>query len=66
MFKPGAVATELESHNNDQVEAEVFEPFNAENRKLEAEEIAHGIAFMVTRPRHASIAELLILPTTQQ
>ena len=65
MLEPGAVDTELESHNNERVKTEIFAPFNERTRKLEAEDIADGIAFMVTRPRHASIAELWIMPTDQ-
>jgi hypothetical protein len=48
VLEPGAVDTELESHNNDRVKTEIFEPFNEQNPKLEAEDIADGIAFMVT------------------
>ncbi|WP_219816401.1 hypothetical protein [Arthrobacter sp. 4R501] len=29
------------------------------------EDIADGVAYMVTRPRHASIGELWIMPTDQ-
>ena len=65
VLEPGAVDTELESHNSDRVKTEIFEPFNEQTQKLEAEDIADGIAFMVTRPRHASIAELWIMPTDQ-
>lgn len=65
VLEPGAVDTELESHNSDRVKTEVFRPFNERTRKLDAEDIADGIAFMVTRPRHASIAELWMMPTEQ-
>jgi NADP-dependent 3-hydroxy acid dehydrogenase YdfG len=65
VLEPGAVDTELESHNNDRVKTEIFVPFNERTQKLEAEDIADGIAFMVTRPRHASIAELWMMPTEQ-
>ncbi len=40
-------------------------PFNARTQKLDAADIADGIAFMVTRPRHASIAELWTMPSEQ-
>jgi NADP-dependent 3-hydroxy acid dehydrogenase YdfG len=30
-----------------------------------AEDIAEGVTFMVTRPRHAAVAEMLVLPTEQ-
>jgi NADP-dependent 3-hydroxy acid dehydrogenase YdfG len=32
---------------------------------LQPEDIADNVAFMVTRPRHSSIAELWAMPTTQ-
>jgi NADP-dependent 3-hydroxy acid dehydrogenase YdfG len=65
VLEPGAVDTELESHNSERVKTEIFVPFNQRTQKLEAEDIADGIAFMVTRPRHASIAELWMMPTEQ-
>ena len=65
VLEPGAVDTELESHNSDRVKTEVFQPFNERTQKLEAQDIADGIAFMVTRPTHASIAELWMMPTEQ-
>jgi NADP-dependent 3-hydroxy acid dehydrogenase YdfG len=65
VLEPGAVATELGSHNNDRVQGELLDPFNAQHQVLHADDIADGIVFMVTRPRHASIAELFIMPTDQ-
>jgi NADP-dependent 3-hydroxy acid dehydrogenase YdfG len=65
VLEPGAVDTELGSHNNDRMQTEMLEPFNAQHQRLEAEDIADGIEFMVTRPRHASIGELLVMPTDQ-
>jgi NADP-dependent 3-hydroxy acid dehydrogenase YdfG len=65
VLEPGAVVTELISHNNEQMLSEMLEPFNAQHERLEAEDIADGIAFMVTRPRHASIAEMWVMPTDQ-
>jgi hypothetical protein len=32
---------------------------------LEAEDIADGVAYMVTRPRHAAIGEMWVMPTEQ-
>lgn len=65
VLEPGAVDTELGSHNNDRVKAEMLEPFNAQHERLTADDIADGIAFMVTRPRRASVAELWMMPTDQ-
>jgi NADP-dependent 3-hydroxy acid dehydrogenase YdfG len=47
------------------MQTEMLEPFNAQHQRLEADDIADGIEFMVTRPRHASIAELWVMPTDQ-
>lgn len=65
VLEPGAVDTELGSHNNDAIKADLLEPFNERHERLAPADIADGIAFMVTRPRHASIAEMLVLPTEQ-
>lgn len=65
IVEPGAVDTELGSHNNDQIRTEMLEPFNAQHERLAPDDIADAIAFMVTRPRRASIAELWVMPTDQ-
>lgn len=66
VLEPGAVATELVSHNNDQVRADLAAS-DAENIPvpLQPEDIADAIAFMVTRPQRASVAELWAMPTSQ-
>jgi NADP-dependent 3-hydroxy acid dehydrogenase YdfG len=66
VLEPGAVATELVSHNSDQVRADLAAS-DAENIPvpLQPEDIADSVAFMVTRPRHSSIAELWAMPTSQ-
>jgi NADP-dependent 3-hydroxy acid dehydrogenase YdfG len=65
VLEPGAVVTELTGHNNDQIQADMFEPFNERTERLDPEDIADGITYMVTRPRHTSISELWIMPTEQ-
>ncbi|MFF3373758.1 SDR family NAD(P)-dependent oxidoreductase [Streptomyces sp. NPDC002680] len=65
VLEPGAVDTELGSHNNDTIHTEILEPFNEQHERLEPADIADGIAYIVTRPRHASIAELWVMPTDQ-
>jgi NADP-dependent 3-hydroxy acid dehydrogenase YdfG len=64
VLEPGAVNTELVSHNNDAIKAELAAS-DAIAEPLEPEDIAEGIAFMVTRPRRSSIAELWAMPTSQ-
>jgi NADP-dependent 3-hydroxy acid dehydrogenase YdfG len=65
VLEPGGVDTELGSHNNDQIRSQIIEPFLQQTEVLAAEDIADGVAYMVTRPRHASIGELWIMPTDQ-
>ena len=65
VLEPGGVATELGSHNSDAVRNEMIDPFYATTEVLAPEDIAYGVAYMVTRPRHASIGELWIMPTDQ-
>jgi NADP-dependent 3-hydroxy acid dehydrogenase YdfG len=66
VLEPGAVATELVSHNNEQVRADLAAS-DAENipEPLEPEDIADGITYMVTRPRRSAVAELWAMPTSQ-
>ena len=65
IIEPGAVATELGSHNTPEIRREVLDPFNERTERLTAEDIADGVTYMVTRPRRTAIAELFILPTEQ-
>ncbi len=65
VLEPGGVDTELGSHNNDEIRSQVIDPFLEQTEVLAAEDIADGVAYMVTRPRHASIGELWIMPTDQ-
>jgi NADP-dependent 3-hydroxy acid dehydrogenase YdfG len=64
LLEPGKVDTELDSHNTDEVITEI-EANYGHLRMLDPEDIADGITYMVTRPRHASISELWIMPTNQ-
>lgn len=66
VLEPGAVETELISHNNDTVKDHLAVS-DAENiaEKLQPEDIAESIAYMVTRHRRSSIAELWAMPTSQ-
>jgi NADP-dependent 3-hydroxy acid dehydrogenase YdfG len=64
VLEPGKVDTELDSHNSDQVLADIEANFGG-FRMLDPRDIADGITYMVTRPRHTAIAELWIMPTAQ-
>ena len=64
MPEPGAVAAELVSHNSDTVK-DMIAAGKSIPEPLQPEDIADNIAFMVTRPRRSSIAELCAMPTSQ-
>jgi NADP-dependent 3-hydroxy acid dehydrogenase YdfG len=64
VLEPGGVATELGTQNSGAMR-EHIDAFVESTEILEAQDIADGIAFMVTRPRRASIAELWVMPTDQ-
>jgi NADP-dependent 3-hydroxy acid dehydrogenase YdfG len=65
LIEPGAVETELVSHNNPQVQEQMAKRFT-EMERLQADDIARTIAFVVTSPRHMAVNEVLIRPTQQQ
>jgi NADP-dependent 3-hydroxy acid dehydrogenase YdfG len=65
LVEPGAVDTELTTHLRPEVVAQVAQRFgNIE--KLESEDIADAILYIVTRPRRVAINEILVRPTEQQ
>src|SRR5438128_10087676 len=63
VLEPGGVATELGSHNKPKIRKEMIDPFYEQTEVLVPEDIADGVAYMVTRPRHTAIGELWIMPT---
>jgi NADP-dependent 3-hydroxy acid dehydrogenase YdfG len=65
LIEPGAVETELASHNRPEVLETIRGRFGSIER-LQAADIAETIAFVVTRPRHVSINEVLIRPAEQE
>jgi NADP-dependent 3-hydroxy acid dehydrogenase YdfG len=65
LIEPGAVSTELGSHNRPEVQEQMRARFAGVER-LEADDIARTIAFVVTSPRHMAVNEVLIRPTAQQ
>jgi len=65
LIEPGAVDTELQSHNRDPVREQIEARF-ADIEILRAEDIADAIAYAVTRPRHVALNEILIRPTQQK
>ena len=64
LMEPGAVATELTHHMRPEIR-DALSSAALGNEILQAEDIADAIAYMVTRPRHMGINEMLIRPTEQ-
>ncbi len=65
LVEPGAVATELASHLRPEVREQAMRRF-AGIERLEAEDIADAIAYIVTLPRRVAVNELLVRPTEQE
>jgi len=65
LVEPGAVETELASHNRPEILDGIRARFSGIER-LAAEDIADAITYIVTRPRHVAVNEMLIRPTEQE
>jgi len=65
LVEPGATATELAGHNRPEVR-ESMQAQLTSMQLMQAEDIADAITYIVTRPRHVAINELLIRPTEQE
>jgi NADP-dependent 3-hydroxy acid dehydrogenase YdfG len=63
LVEPGATATELSSHNRPEILESIRSQFG---QTMAAEDIADAITYIVTRPRHVTINEILIRPTEQE
>jgi NADP-dependent 3-hydroxy acid dehydrogenase YdfG len=64
VVEPGATRTELATHLRPEVLAATQSRF-ADLEMLQADDIADAITYVVTRPRHVAINEVLIRPTEQ-
>ena len=64
LVEPGAVATELAGHNRPEVLETISKRF-ADMERLESEDIADAITYVVTRPRRMAVNEILVRPTEQ-
>lgn len=64
LVEPGAVATELRDHLRPEMRQAQEKRFEGLER-LQAGDIADAISYIVTRPRHVAINELLVRPTDQ-
>jgi NADP-dependent 3-hydroxy acid dehydrogenase YdfG len=64
LIEPGAVETELSSHNRPEIREQLAQRFG-DLQRLEAQDIADAIVYVVTRPRRVAINEVLVRPTEQ-
>ncbi|HXQ76124.1 MAG TPA: SDR family NAD(P)-dependent oxidoreductase [Acidimicrobiales bacterium] len=65
LVEPGATETELAGHNR----AEVLETMRtrfAGMERMQAEDIADAVTWIVTRPRRVAVNEILVRPTEQE
>ncbi|HEY1988469.1 MAG TPA: SDR family NAD(P)-dependent oxidoreductase [Acidimicrobiales bacterium] len=65
IIEPGAVLTELASHNRPEILKNIRATFG-DLERMQAEDIAEAVVFTVTRPRHVTVNEVLIRPTEQE
>jgi NADP-dependent 3-hydroxy acid dehydrogenase YdfG len=63
LVEPGATATELAGHNRPEVLQAIRNQFG---QTMAAEDIADAITYIITRPRHVAVNEMLIRPTEQE
>jgi NADP-dependent 3-hydroxy acid dehydrogenase YdfG len=64
LVEPGAVATELISHNRREIQEAMAA--GDDFQKMEPGDIAEAIAYIVTRPWRMAVNEMLIRPTEQE
>lgn len=64
LVEPGAVQTELASHNREDVRAAIQTYFQS-LEALKPEDIADAVTYIVTRSRHIAVNEMLVRPTEQ-
>jgi NADP-dependent 3-hydroxy acid dehydrogenase YdfG len=64
VVEPGAVITELPTHNRPEIQETMRHRFGS-MELLNAEDIADAISYIVTRPRRVAVNETLIRPTDQ-
>ncbi len=65
LVEPGAVDTELRDHLRPEIREAQTRRF-ADVEVLDAQDIADAIEYVVTRPRHVAINEMLVRPTQQE
>jgi NADP-dependent 3-hydroxy acid dehydrogenase YdfG len=64
--EPGFVDTELQGHNENPIVVEQIEKMRESTGKvLDASDIADAVVYVVSRPKHVSINEVLVRPSGQ-
>lgn len=64
VVEPGSVDTELRTHNPDVIQQHIVAALG-DIERLQSQDIADTVGYIVTRPRHVAVAELLVRPTEQ-
>ncbi|MFE9017663.1 SDR family NAD(P)-dependent oxidoreductase [Streptomyces sp. NPDC007808] len=64
VIEPGSVDTELRTHNPEVIQQHIVSALGDIDR-LQSHDIADTVGYIVTRPRHVAVAELLVRPTEQ-
>ncbi|MFE2522161.1 SDR family NAD(P)-dependent oxidoreductase [Streptomyces mirabilis] len=64
VIEPGSVDTELRTHNPDVIQQHIVAALG-DIQRLQSQDIADTVGYIVTRPRHVAVAELLVRPTEQ-
>jgi NADP-dependent 3-hydroxy acid dehydrogenase YdfG len=65
LVEPGAVETELRTHNRPEIQKQMEQRFGP-IEILHSQDIADSIVFIVTRPSRMAVNEVLIRPTEQE
>jgi NADP-dependent 3-hydroxy acid dehydrogenase YdfG len=66
LIEPGAVLTELISHNRPESREVIKARVGAIKKRLDAEDIARAIVYALSQPPHVNVNEILIRPTDQR
>ncbi len=65
LIEPGATDTELAGHNRDEI-LDAMRGQVTGVQPMSAQDVADAILYIVTRPRHVAVNEILIRPTEQE
>ena len=66
LVEPGAVATELTDHITQPEAKRVSQEMAAGMTRLQAEDIARAVLYVVSQPQHVAVNEVLVRPTDQE